>query len=338
MARDRQGELAGVLAACASSMLGGASVVATRAVVGATDPATLAALRYGIGAACLLPVVLLAGLKLPSRRDALPVALLGVLFFAGFPYLFNAALARTTAAHGSLALATLPFLTLLVARAVGAEALTGRKLLGVGLAAAGVAAALSGRLAGLPPGAWRGDLLMVATALCGAFFNVLSRPYLRRYPALSFTAAAMLAGAGATVALALAAGSPGRLAGLGAGQWGAVAFLGVAGAALTFYLWSYGLERTTPTGVAVTVALNPVVALALGVGLLGEPWGWPLLAGLAAVSGGVVLVNTRSGGPARLGPAPGRRSHSSPAEGGAHAGHSTSSSLTSSPRIEGPSV
>ena len=145
---------------------------------------------------------------------------------------------------------------------------------------------------------------MVATALCGALFNVLSRPYLRRYPALSFTAAAMVAGAAAMVALAFVTGSPGRLAGLDAGQWGAVAFLGVAGAALTFYLWCYGLERTTPTGVAVTVALNPVVALALGVGLLGEPWGWPLLVGLAAVAGGVVLVNAQPGRAAHLSPSP----------------------------------
>jgi drug/metabolite transporter (DMT)-like permease len=281
----------GVLAACASSSLGGAALVATRGLMDATDPATLATLRYGIGAACLIPLALAARLPWPRGRDAAATALLGVLLFAVFTGLLNAALALTTAARGALALSTMPFLTLLTARALGAESLTAAKLLGVACATAGVATALSGELAGTPPGAWRGDLVMVAAASCGAVYNVLARPYLRRLPTLTFTALAMLAGSAASGAVALAGGGLATLAGFGPAAWAAVAFLGIGAGALGLYLWGYGLEHAGPTSVAVTVTLNPVVALALGVALLGEAWGARLLVGLAGVVGGVLLVS-----------------------------------------------
>ena len=40
-------------------------------------------------------------------------------------------------------------------------------------------------------------------------------------------------------------------------QWSDVGFLGIFGGALTFLLWSYALERTTPTRVAISVTVNP---------------------------------------------------------------------------------
>ena len=124
---DRR-ESKGVLAAALSSLLGGSAVATTRLVIGAIDPLTLAALRYGIGVTCLAAIVRLARLRAIAVADRWRIALLGVLFFAVFPVLFNIALAYTTAARGALALSTLPLLTLVVAAIAGAEILTARKL------------------------------------------------------------------------------------------------------------------------------------------------------------------------------------------------------------------
>ncbi|HEX2116871.1 MAG TPA: EamA family transporter [Alphaproteobacteria bacterium] len=285
-------DLLGAAAACLSSCLGGASVVATRAVVGQLESATLAALRYGLGALCLLLLVFALRHKWPERRDLLPIVLLGMLFFTGFPYLFNLSLSYTTAARGSLALSTLPFLTLLVAAALRRERITSGKLAGVVAAICGVVIALGDRVA--DDAALRmGDLLMVATALCGAFYNVLSRPYLARTPALTYTTTGMIAGAGASTLWALAVGAPERIFELPAWAWSAVAFLGVGGAAFTFFLWSYGLEHTTPTVVATTVTLNPVVAIVLGNLMLGEPVPGRLALGILAILAGLALVSGR---------------------------------------------
>jgi drug/metabolite transporter (DMT)-like permease len=156
---------------------------------------------------------------------------------------------------------------------------------------AGVAVALTGKAsASAPQAAWIGDLLMIATALCGALFNVLSRPYLARMPAMIFTFPAMLAGATGLATIAVLDGSLAVLPALAASGWAAILFLGIFGAALTFWLWNYGLEHTTPTRVAITVTLNPIVAMALAVPLLGEPVTARLLLGLVGVIAGIALT------------------------------------------------
>jgi drug/metabolite transporter (DMT)-like permease len=204
--------------------------------------------------------------------------------------LFNAALAATTAARGALALSTLPLLTMAAGAAFGVEALTRRKSLGVLLATLGVALALVGGLGTAPNGAWRGDLLMVAAACCMALYNIGSRPVIRRSGALPFTVAAM--GVGALVLAAIAGASRGfdAVPGFGPAQWLALLYLGVAGGALAFFLWAFALARTTPTRVAVSVTVNPVTASLFGVLLLGEPVGWNLVAGIAAVLAGIVIA------------------------------------------------
>ena len=65
----RVNEGGGVLAAMASTALGGMSVAATRYVIGASDPLTVGAFRFGIGFALLLPFAARRGERWPARRD-----------------------------------------------------------------------------------------------------------------------------------------------------------------------------------------------------------------------------------------------------------------------------
>src|SRR5919202_4208987 len=124
MATARRREVCGVLAACASSLSGGTAVVITRAVIAQTDPATLGVLRYGIGTVCLLILVRLCRMPRPRRSDLVPVALLGILFFTIFSWLLNQSLSLTTEVHGSIALSTMPLLTLALSTLLGTERLT----------------------------------------------------------------------------------------------------------------------------------------------------------------------------------------------------------------------
>jgi drug/metabolite transporter (DMT)-like permease len=180
------GEGLGVLIALASSCLGGTAAAITRYLVGNTDPITLAILRWGIGFACVLPAALLLRVKWPARRDWIAVALLGICFFGLFFVLYNIAIGYTTAARASLALATLPLHTMVVGALLGIEPLTARKSVGVCVAVLGVIAALASGLSAAPAGAWRGELIMTAAVLCMAFYNVLSRPFIKRSSALGF--------------------------------------------------------------------------------------------------------------------------------------------------------
>src|SRR5258707_1736641 len=235
--RDREssvGEWFGVSLALVSSILGGSAAAVTRYWVGDADPITLAMLRWGIGFLCVLPAALLLRVKWPPRSDWLGVACLGLTFFGLFFVLYNIAIGYTTAARASLALATLPLQTMIVAAVLGIEKLTARKSLGVGIAIIGVVAALASGLSAAPEGAWRGEAIMIGAVLCMAFYNVWSRPFIERASPLGFLTVGMGSGA---LALLLLAAPTGRLAVLddfGAPQWIAAIYLGIGGGAAAF--------------------------------------------------------------------------------------------------------
>ncbi|MGE0717077.1 MAG: DMT family transporter [Alphaproteobacteria bacterium] len=293
-------ETIGVTAAVASSALGGTAVAITRHLADRLDPATLGAARFAIGFAVLAPIAAVAGGRWPSRRDLPAVAAVGLLFFAVFPWLFNAALALTTAARGALALSTLPLLTMAAAALLRVEHLTRRKTVGVLLAVGGVAAALGAGLADAPAGAWRGDLVMVGAASCMALYNVLSRPLIARSGPVPFTACGMGAGAIALALVSWSDGGPATLEGLSVSDWTAVAYLGIVCAALVFWLWALALAHATPTRVAVSVAVNPLAAGLLGAVVLDEAMGASLVVGLAAVTTGIAVATTEGGAAWRM--------------------------------------
>jgi drug/metabolite transporter (DMT)-like permease len=127
-------ERTGVLIAIVSSSLGGTAAAVTRFLVGVADPITIAILRWAIGFLFLLPVALAMRVKWPNRADMPGVAGLGIMFFGLFFIFYNVAVGYTTAARASLALATLPLQTMLVAAILGIEPLTKRKSIGVAIA------------------------------------------------------------------------------------------------------------------------------------------------------------------------------------------------------------
>src|SRR4051812_37682371 len=265
------GEGLGVVLAVASSALGGTAAATTRYLVGDADSVTLAILRWGIGIACVLPTALILRAKMPSGRDIALVAALGLCFFGIFFVLYNVAVSYTTAARASLALSTLPLQTMLVGALVGVEPLTRRKTIGVGIALFGVAAALGSGLSAAPSGAWRGELIMAGAVFCMAFYNVWSRPFIRRSSALGFHAVGMGSGAVALLIVGALTGSFTVLAGFGTAQWIAGLYLGIGGGALAFILWVAALQRASPTRVANTMTVNPVAAALLAAQLVAEP-------------------------------------------------------------------
>ena len=280
----------GVLIAIVSSSLGGTAAAVTRYLVSDADAVTLAILRFGIGFLCVLPVALVLRVKWPRRSDWLAVAALGIAFFGLFFVLYNIAVSYTTAARAALALSTLPLQTMAVGALLRIEPLTLRKTIGVCVAILGAAVALASGLASAPPGAWRGELIMAAAALCMAFYSVWSRPFTRRSSALGFLTVGMGAGAAALIVVGLLTGRVAVLASFGAAQWIAGVYLGVAGGALAFILWIWALERTTPTRVTNTMAVNPIAAALLATQLVGEPITLNLVAGLIAVFAGIWIA------------------------------------------------
>jgi drug/metabolite transporter (DMT)-like permease len=287
-----------VAVAIVSSSCGAGAAVATRYLIGAADPFTLAAIRFGGGVLCLLPLALMLRVRWPQRRDWPAVAGLGFLFYAVFFVFYNIALGYTTVARGTLALSTLPLMTMLVGAALGIEGLSARKTAGVVVAMLGVAVALATGLRHAPLGAWRGDLIMAAATLCMALYNVWSRPFINRSSALGFLTSGMAVGGAALVLISAFSGGATLIGQFGSGALLAAAYLAAGGGALAFFLWVYALQHASPTLVANTMTVNPLVAGLLAALILHEPITANLVLGLVAVFAGIWIATTQPRPPA----------------------------------------
>ena len=133
---------------------------------------------------------------------------------------------------------------------------------------------------------------MAAATLCMALYNVFSRPFIQRSSALGFLASGMAVGGGALVLISLGTGGASSLAGFGPRDWIAAFYLAAGGGALAFFLWVYALQYASPTRVANTMTVNPLVAGLLAAALLGEPVTPVLFVGLIAVFAGIWLATT----------------------------------------------
>ncbi|MDP6829716.1 MAG: DMT family transporter [Alphaproteobacteria bacterium] len=281
------------LAAAAAALSAGACVVATRLVVGETDPVSLAFYRYVIGVICFLPVL---PFLWPASRirlgDYAKIAALGALFFGLFPWAFNASLQYIPAARGAIGLATIPVQTLIVAVIFGREKLTPNKIISVGLAFAGIALVFGPEAMKVSGSDYMlGDGLMLLGAFSAAIYSVFSRATLGAHGPLFVTALAMAFG---VLALApLVQFEPGifQIPQFTHEGWIAVLFLGTFGGALQFSLFTWALRWLPPTRTVIYLTLNPISAMLLAVLLLNESLTLVLVAGLALVLAGIFAGN-----------------------------------------------
>ena len=284
------GEWAGVLIAVVSSSVGGTGATVTRFLAADADPFTLGILRFGLGFLIVLPIAVAMRSRWPARSDWAGVVGLGVMFYGVAMVLYNLSLNYTTAARATLALATLPFLTMLAGAILRVEAMTVRKTVGVLVAMLGVGFALATEVEHAPEGAWRGELLMLGTSLLMSFYNVRSRPFIERSDALAFLTVGMGGGAAFLVVAGLFSGAIAEVTAFGPREWTAGLYLGAGPGALAFVLWVLALQYASPTRVAVTMTANPLAAALLAIVLLDEPITVGFVSGLLVVFVGIWIA------------------------------------------------
>jgi drug/metabolite transporter (DMT)-like permease len=286
------GGLLKVLAAAAA--LGTLGPVAAVAYGEGVEPATLSALRAGIGAAILGALVLShrqpsVSLARLARRQrallALAVAVNGlmnlVLFFA----------------FGALAVGLVmvifycyPVLVALISAALGRERLTPLRILALAVACAGLALVLGSQLGPDAHATLGGVALAGIAATCHAVYLVAIRGGFDDVPAVQATSLVLAGGLAISGTAALVGGT-----GM-AGGWFAspIAWAAIAGAA-TFgalpKVWIIGgVRRIGSTRAAVAMLIEPVVAVVVAAVALGQRLTWLELAGGAAILGAVVLA------------------------------------------------
>ena len=279
----------------------GSTFVAGR-VVSAEMSAPFAALgRFLIATVTLLLLLLVIERGFPklSARQWLLFVLLGAIGVAAYALLYMYALQTVTASRGSLIMALIPAGTLLGGAMFLHEPLTRPRILGVALALLGVAVDLGNGnpLALVTDPIGRGEVAMFGCVVAWTGYTLLGKRVMGGgISPLAATTCSALTG---TAILAVVCAFAGDLA-LPLASWKgwlALAFMGVLGTALA-YVWFYdGVKVIGPARTAVFINLVPVVAITLGVLLLGEELHASMIIGAALVITGVWIIN-RSPAPA----------------------------------------
>ena len=280
------------LAIICCHILTGTASVSTRYLVSVLPPVEVAFLRYFFGGLALLPFLFLFRKTTLNRTLLLKIAGLGILFFGLFPFLFSWAFTYTTAARGSLVLATMPIWTMLISKAIGHETVSAKSLIAILLTLAGLVIALSDKLLSVSEHGFmfKGELIMLLTALVGAIYAIFSKQVLRQVPATTMTPLAMLAGCFCLLPFSITSGIDIHVMALSAQQLWLALYLGVVAGGIAFFLFNWSLTRSSATFNTLFVTLNPITAIFLGYLFLGEIIEINFIVGVLVVFSGLGLA------------------------------------------------
>jgi drug/metabolite transporter (DMT)-like permease len=241
------------------------------------------------------------GLPGLRRGEALRILVASAAGVTAYHLALNAGERTTASGVAALIVALGPAATLALALAAGLESYAPRRLAGIALAFAGVAVVVvPGTGAHLSLHGLRGPLLVLAAPLTFALYNVLYKPLLGRYDLPALTAAGGLAGSLMLLPFENT-GAVDRFGALAAGDWLALAALGLGATLGGYVTWSIALRGLEPSRAMSYLYLVPPLAVTIGALALDEPVsGWLVLGG-ALVIGGVAVAQRQ---PARTGVIP----------------------------------
>jgi drug/metabolite transporter (DMT)-like permease len=266
-------------------VLWASAFVGIRAVGDTFSPAPMALLRLAVGSLALTAVVLLrmrhSRPALPDRRGLLLIACYGLLWFAGYTVVLNAAERHLDAGTAAMLVNVGPLLVAVAAGRFLGEGYPRPLLVGIAVSFTGVTIIAVGGDGGHSDRL--GILLGLVTAVLYAAGIVVQKVTLRTTDAVTATWLGCVAG---TVAVLPAA--PQAVAELVRAPGSAVAavvYLGVFPTAVGFALWAYALARVNAGTMASTTLSVPGIVVLMSWALLGE---LPTVAGL--VGGALCLL------------------------------------------------
>jgi drug/metabolite transporter (DMT)-like permease len=245
--------------------------------------------RVAVGAAVLLPIAIRRGqIRVLASHWRWLAAFAVVEIMVPWALLSDAERHLSSSMSGLL-IASVPIIGLVLARVTGGpERLTVARWAGLLAGLAGVALLAGPRVLG--GGAWP-IAEVILTALCYATGPLIANRKLDGLPGLGMTAvclgaAAIVYAPAAALTWPAATPSPAVL--------GSLAALGVLCTAIAFVVFFQLIAEVGPARATVITYVNPAVAVALGVAVLGEPLTPTILAAFVLILAGSVLA-TRSG-------------------------------------------
>ncbi len=250
-----------------------ANIIAGKEALMGFSFVALAQLR--VVAAALLFGLIFLGLgtrpipRLGRRRwlDMALVAAFGVTFNQLF---FIGGLSRTSAAHAGLVVSLIPVVVLVLSCLLRMEALTFLKFAGMLISFIGVGILTTSKAGQGNVGHWKGDLILLAGSVVFALYTIMVKRLGDRYDPLTLNTLAFGMGAVLMVPFGLRAVLHTNWKALTVSAWWGLAFMAVFGSVVAYLIYTYALTELTASRVAAFGYLQPMLATALGIWLLGE--------------------------------------------------------------------
>jgi drug/metabolite transporter (DMT)-like permease len=255
-------------------------------------PFTFAGIRFVIACLILFCLIRLRGISLPStRRDWGLLAVTGVLSFClnyGLVFWGEQYISSGLAA---VLQATLPAFGLVFAHLhLPGERMTWTKILGVVLGFSGVVVVFSHQLAIAGGRALAGSVALVLSAFFAAYSNVLVKAYGRKLEPAILSGGQMFFGLIPLLLIGIPLeGNPFHY------HWTPMAlvallYLAVVGSVIAFMLYYWLVHNMDVTKTMLISLVTPVVAVVLGMVVLGEDLNWRTIAGGIMIMVGVRFV------------------------------------------------
>ncbi len=276
----------------------GSSYLFIKIGVETLPPLSLVAGRLVIGLAVLLVVVVATRTTLPRDPRTLGhLAVLGAVNIAIPFWLIGWAEQHISSGLTGILQSTSPFFTLVLAASfVHDEHITRGRLAGIAVGFLGILVLSAGNLAdaGTAAGAQRllGELGVVAASLAYATGNTYARRALRETQPLVLATGQVGWALAMVLALAFLVDGGVTLPGVPE-AWFAIGWLGAVGTGFAYLVFFRLLTRWGPTRASLVAYLLPVVAVVLGVVVLGETVDATFLAGAVLIVAGIWVVNRR---------------------------------------------
>jgi drug/metabolite transporter (DMT)-like permease len=269
----------------------------------ATVPtSTLVAARLILGALILLLVVHVRGARLPPLRHGGKVwGSYAILALIGNCIPFTSITwgqVRTDSALAGILMAVMPLATMVLAHFfVKGEHMTRNRVLGFLFGFAGIVVLMGPSALGRIDGnalAALSQLAILFGALCYAGNSVLTRILARGDDVLVASTAMLLIASAITLPVALIVDRPWLLQATPASLW-SIAWLGVGPTAVATVMYFKLIASAGPTFMSLVSYMTPVVAVFVGVTLLGETPGWHAYVALSLILLGISVSQWRRG-------------------------------------------
>ena len=276
-------------------VLVGSSVVAGKVMVAELPVFLASELRFVLALAILLPLIRWreGGLPRISRRSWL---LLGGQSLCG-SFLFTVfllwGLTRTGPSSAGIITATTPACMGIIAWLFLGDRPSRRTGAGIALSVLGVLAInlvrSGGGVSGSDP--LTGNLLVLGAVVFESLFLLVRKTVPEPLSPLAVSTVISLFGLLWFLPMGLVEAAAMDFGAVSATGWLTVGYYGVFVTVLAYLFWFAGITKVAASTAGVFTAVMPVSALVLSALVLGEPVGWPQLAGCGLVLGGILLLS-----------------------------------------------